>query len=139
MSTAALKTETAIVTTVELTELADAERKYAEAKKKESAAKKAVEFHRQRLAEKVLGVKSWDELKELTPKQVENRYANRLETGDWKPEKGSPAFSFVKTKQGSYPSWKELYVEEFGETKAAEIAMETPITYSYAVEVAAQP
>ena len=139
MPTAALKTETAIVTTVELTELADAERKYAEAKKKESAAKKAVEFHRQRLAEKVLGVKSSDELKELTPKQVENRYSQRLEAGDWKQEKGSPAFSFIKTSQGAHPKWRDLYEEAFSETAADEIAMKTPITYSYAVEVAAQP
>src|ERR1039458_7139768 len=107
MATAALKTETALVTTLELTELADAERKYAEAKKKESAAKKAVEFHRQRLAEKVLGVNSSDELKKLTPKQVENRYANRLEAGDWKPEKGAPSFNFVQTSQGSYPKWRD--------------------------------
>ena len=87
----------------------------------------------------MLGVNSSDELKKLTPKQVENRYANRLEAGDWKPEKGSPAFSFVKTHQGSHPAWKEIYVKIFGETKADEIAIKTPITYSYAVEVAAQP
>ena len=126
---------TAIVTKEELLELADAERKHADAKKKESAAKKQVEFQRQRLAEKVLGVKSSDELKELTPKQVENRYANRIEAGEWKLEKGAPSFNFVKTNQGSYPSWKALYVEAFSESEADEIAAETPITYSYAVEV----
>jgi hypothetical protein len=128
---------TAIVTKDELLELADAERKYAEAKKKESAAKKQVEFQRQRLAEKVLGVKSSDELKQLPPEKVQRLYAKRLERGEWEPGKNAPAFKFVKTNQGSYPSWKELYVEAFNQSKADEIAAETPMTYSYAVEVAA--
>lgn len=138
MPTAAAKVETALVTKDELLELADWERKYADAKKKASAAEKELNFRRQSLAEKVLGLKSSAELKELSPKQVENRYASRLANGDWKPEKGAPAFSFVKTHQGSYPAWKELYIGEFGETKAAEIAAATPVIYSYSVEVRAQ-
>ena len=137
MTTAAAK-ETAVVTKDELIELADWERKYADAKKKSSAAEKELNFRRQQLAEKVLGVKSSDELKELSPKQVENRSAARLAAGDWKAERGAPVFSFVKTHQGSYPAWKALYIEEFGETIAAKIAAEAPITYSYAVEIAPQ-
>lgn len=136
MSAAATK-QTLLVTKDELTELADWERKYADAKKKVSAAEKELNFRRQSLAEKVLGVKSSDELKELSPKQIENRYNARLESGDWKPERSAPAFSFVKTHQGCYPSWASIFVEEFGETRAAEIKARTPIVYSYAVEVAA--
>ena len=132
----ALDKQTAIVTKDELMELADWERKYAEAKKRATAAEKELNFRRQSLAEKVLGVKSSDELKQLSPKQVENRYAARLEAGDWKPERGAPAFTFLKTNQGSYPSWSQLYIKEFGETAAAEIRARTPITYSYTVEVA---
>jgi hypothetical protein len=135
MSTAAAK-QTAVVTKDELLELAEWERKCADAKKKVSAAEKELNFRRQSLAEKVLGLKSADELKELSPKQVENRYTARLDAGDWKPERGAPAFSFVKTHQGSYPPWKALYVKEFGETAAAQISAEAPITYSYCVEVA---
>ena len=132
----ALDKQTAIVTKDELMELADWERKYAEAKKRATAAEKELNFRRQSLAEKVLGVKSSDELKQLSPKQVENRYAARLEAGDWKPERGAPGFTFLKTNQGSYPSWSQLYIKEFGETAAAEIRARTPITYSYTVEVA---
>jgi len=135
MSTAAVK-ETAIVTKDELLQLAEWERKYADAKKKATAAEKELNFRRQSLAEKVLGVKSSDELKQLSPKQAENRSAARLSAGDWKPERGAPAFFFSKTNQGCYPSWSALYVEEFGETRAAEIRARTPITYSYCVEVA---
>ena len=134
MPTAASKT-TLLVTTEELTELAEWERKCADAKKKASTAEKELKFHRLQLAEKVLGVKSEDELKELSPEQVTKRFAKRLEAGDWKPERGAPEFSFVKTNQGRYPSWSTLFIAKMGETAAARISAETPLTYSYAVEV----
>jgi hypothetical protein len=128
--------QTLVVSKDELAEIAEWERKYADAKKKASAAEKELNFRRIALAEKVLGVNSADELKKLSPKQVENRFASRLESGDWKPAPGAPAFTFQKTSQGAYPAWKQLFVDEFGETKAAEISAETPLTYSYCVEVA---
>lgn len=127
--------QTAIVTKSELLELAEWERKFAEAKKKQATAEKEVKFRRLALAEKVLGVKTEDELKELSPLQVSNRYEKRLEAGDWKPERGAPTFNFSKTHEGRYPAWLQLFTEEMGETAAARIKAETPLTYSYAVEV----
>jgi hypothetical protein len=137
MTTAALKLEIALVTKDELAELAEWERKYADAKKKASLAEKELEFRRQALAEKVLGVKSKDELKLLSPEQVQKRYAKRWENGDWKAERGAPEFAFAKTSSGRYPAWRQLFIDELGETAAARIATETPMTYSYAVEVSA--
>lgn len=137
MTVAAAK-QTALVTKDELIELADWERKYADAKKKASAAEKELNFRRQSLAEKVLGITSHDELKRLSPKQVENRFAARLAAGDWKPERGAPEFAFVKTNQGSYPAWSQIYADEFGEAAAALVRSETPVTYSYCVEVSTQ-
>jgi hypothetical protein len=136
MTSAATKT-TLLVTKDELTELANWERKCAEAKKKVSTAEKELEFRRQALAEKVLGVKSKDELKKLSPKEVDRLGAKRLEAGDWKPERGAPAFTFSKTNEGRYPSWSQLYIDELGETAAARVRAETPTTYSYCVEVSA--
>ena len=127
--------QTAVVTKDELLEIADWERKYADAKKKVSAAEKELAFRRQSLAEKVLGISSSDELKELSPAQVQNKFAKRLEAGDWKAERGAPEFSFLKTNEGRYPSWSQLYMQELGETAAARIKAETPLRYSYAVEV----
>lgn len=138
MTTAAAKAtekEIQIVRKDELLELAEWERKYADAEKKASAAKKEVGFRRLQLAEKVLGVKSADELKVLHPEQVLKRFAKRFEAGDWKPERGAPDFSFVKTNQGRYPSWRQLFADELGETAAAKISAETPLTFSYSVEV----
>ena len=89
MTTAAAKLETALVTKDELLELAEWERKHADAKKKVSTAENELEFRRQQLAEKVLGVKSKDELKKLSPKEVDRLGAKRLEAGDWKPERGA--------------------------------------------------
>lgn len=135
MPTAAAKA-TLVVTKDELLELAEWERKYADAKKKAAAAKKELAFRRQQLAEKVLGVKSADELKQLSPEKLLKLYARRLSDGDWKSERGAPSFAFVKTSQGQYPAWSKLYVEELGETAAAKIRTETPIVFSYSVEVA---
>jgi hypothetical protein len=136
MTTAATK-QTVMVSKQELVELAEWERKYADAKKKASAAEKELNFRRQSLAEKVLGLKSSDELKKLPPEKVQKILAQRLANGDWKPERGAPDFTFSKTSQGCYPSWSQLYIDELGETAAAAIRANTPITYSYCVEVAA--
>jgi hypothetical protein len=97
-----------------------------------------LKFRRQALAEKVLGVKSAEELKALSPKEVEKLYAKRLTAGDWKPERSAPAFMFLKTSEGRYPAWKQFYVDLAGETAAAEISANTNPIYSYAVQVAAQ-
>lgn len=134
MTTAAAK-ETALVTKDELLELAAWEDRHAFAKKKVATAEKELAFRRQSLAEKVLGVNSADELKTLSPDQVQKRFDKRLEADDWKAERGAPVFSFLKTNQGRYPSWSQLYIEAMGETAAAEIRKDTPVTYSYSVEV----
>ncbi len=128
--------DTVIVTKDELYELAEWERKYADAKKKASAAEKELDFRRLSLAEKVLGVKSADELKKLSPKEIEKRHAARLNAGDFKSERGAPAFTFAETNHGRYPSWGKIYAAEFGETAAAEISAKTPLIYSYCVKVA---
>lgn len=135
MTTAAK--ETAIVSKNELAELADWERKYVEAKKKVSAAEKELVFRRQSLAEKVLGVKSSEELKKITPAKIQKLQAQRLEVGDWKLERGAPEFLFSKTSEGRYPAWKQLYIGELGETAANAIIADTDVTYSYCVEVVA--
>jgi hypothetical protein len=126
---------TLIVTKDELSELAEWERKYASAKDKLSDAEKELKFQRQRLAEKVLGVATADELKQLAPKQIEQRMQKRLEAGDWKPERGAPEFSFVLTNKGRYPAWSKLYAEELGETAAAGVTANTDYQHSYRVEV----
>jgi len=134
---AATKLEAALVTKDELSELAEWERKHADAEKKASNAKKELKFRRLALAEKVLGVKSEDELKKLSPKEVDRLGSKRLEAGDWKPERGAPVFTFSKTNEGRYPSWSQLYIDELGETAAARVRAETPVSYSYCVEVSA--
>lgn len=133
--TTATKTIGVLVSTSELTELATWEKKYSDAKKKVSEAEKELAFRRQSLAEKVLGIKSADDLKALAPDRVHKLFLKRLESGDWRPERGAPEFSFTKSNEGRYPSWSQLYIEELGETAAARVRAETPLTYSYKVEV----
>jgi hypothetical protein len=137
MTIAAAK-ETVVVTKAELEELAEWEKKYSDATKKQTAAEKELKFRRQQLAEKVLGVTSSDELKALSPEQIARRQAKRLEAGDWRPGANAPEFQFVKTSSGSYPAWKKFYIDELGETAASRIAADAPTVYSYRVEVSAQ-
>jgi hypothetical protein len=135
MSTA-VKLAPAIVTKDELTELADAERAHASAKKKAAAAERDVKIRRLGLAEKVLGIKTEDELKALSPQQLEKKIARRLEVGDWKPDPKAPEFSFVETRSARYPAWKEIFAQKFGQSEADRISDETPLSHSYRVEVA---
>jgi hypothetical protein len=135
MPATAAKLDTSIVTKDELLELAEWERKFAERKKKLAESEKEVEFRRLALAEKVLGIKTKDELKRLSPEQVLKLYQKRWEREEWKAERGAPEFQFKKTHHGTYPAWAKLYLREMGLTAAARISAETPTTYSYAVEV----
>jgi len=128
--------ETAIVTKAELQELADAERAHESAKKKASAAQSTVELRRMQLAEKVLGIKTSDELKTLSPEQIKKKICKRAEAGEWKAADNAPEFEFVKTRSAAYPAWAKLFKQELGEAAAARITNETPISYSYRVEVA---
>ena len=134
MTTAAAK-QTLLVTKDELLELAEAEKSHAAAKKKASSAERDVKICRMRLAEKVLGIKTEDELKALSPQQIEKKIAKRLEAGDWQPGRNAPEFSFVETKAGRYPAWAQIFKSKFGESEADRISNETPMSHSYAVEV----
>lgn len=138
MTATAAKLAPAIVTKDELAEIAKAEKTYADAKKKQAAAELEVKLLRFQLAEKVLGITSEDELKKLGPDQVLKRMAKRFEAGAWSAQKGSPEFEFVKTSQGRYPGWKEIYSTEHGIAAALKITDDTPVSFSYAVAVSAQ-
>lgn len=125
----------AIVTKHELLDLAEAEKNFAKRTKDLAAAKREVEQQRQALAEKVLGITSSDELKQLSPDKIEKKIVRRAEAGEWQLGPGAPEFSFIKTHEGRYPSWVKLYAEQFGESAADKIRDETPLTYSYRVDV----
>jgi hypothetical protein len=127
--------EVAVVTKDELLELAESEKEHAKAKKKAADAERDVKLRRYKLAEKVLGIKTEDELKALPPEKVEKLITKRLEAGDWKPERGAPEFTFKKSSHGTYPSWAKIYIAEHGQSAALAIVADTPVTYSYTVEV----
>ncbi len=135
MTATAAKPAPALVTKDELLEIAEWKRKLAKATKAASDAEKEVKYRTLALAEKVLGVKTEEELKSLTPAQVGKLHSERALEGLFKSERGAPGFVFSKTNEGRYPSWAKLFAQELGETAAARIKAETPLTYSYAVEV----
>lgn len=132
---AKLEVATSVITKAELLELADAEADYSKYTKKLADAKREVETRRQELAEKVLGIKSSDELKALDPNQVLKLFEKRWEKELWKLGPGAPEFSFVESSHGRYPAWAQLFVDEMGQTAAARIKLETPESHSYRVAV----
>lgn len=137
MSTAAQTArEVAVVTKLELLELAEAEKAYANAKAKVTATENDVKLRRLQLAEKVLGIKTEDDLKMLDPKAVEKKLQRRLEAGDWTLGKGAPEFCFVQISKGRYPAWRQVYAAEHGESEATRITNETDYQYSYKIAVA---
>jgi hypothetical protein len=127
---------TQIITKQELVELRELEKSYSDASKKAAALEKDLKFRRLALAEKVLGVTTADELKVLSIEQVQKLYAKRQAAGLWELGWRAPVFAFELVKQGAYPPWKELFIAEMGETAANKISAETPVTYSYRIEVA---
>jgi hypothetical protein len=94
-----------------------------------------VKFRRLQLAEKVLGIATAEELKQLSPEKLLKLLGKRFDAGDWKLERGAPLFAFVQTSSGRYPAWAKLFAEALGETAANRIKAETPIIYSYSVAV----
>lgn len=138
MTTAAAKPAIAplVVTKDELESLRELEKKFADRKKQVADLEREVKLARLQLAEKVLGIKTEDELKALPPEKVQKLYAKRLAEGDWKLERGAPVFAFKKTSSGTYPAWAKLFADELGQVAAEKIKSETPTKYSYAVEVA---
>jgi hypothetical protein len=137
MTATAAKLAPVLVTKDELTEIADAEAKHAKLSTQAAEAEREVKRLRQQLAEKVLGVKTAEDLKSLTPEQMQKLFTRRWEKGEWKAERGAPEFSFVESSHGRYPSWHQLYIEELGESAAAQVSADTSISWSYKVAVAA--
>jgi hypothetical protein len=133
MSLAASVTE--VVSRDELLELADLETRYAAATKAVSEVERALKAARLGLAEKVLGEAAKD-LRLMDPEHLEKLTAERARRGFWKCSRNTPPFLFLKTSSGRHPAWRQIYVEMNGEAAAEKITAETPIFYSYRVDVA---
>lgn len=128
--------ETQIVTEAELLELAELEKHYAEAKKLQSACERKTKAARLSLACKVLGIKTADEFSALDPGKVEALMAERAGLKFWKAERKSPPFVFLKIWEGRNPSWRDEFIKLKSEAEAERLTAETPMAYSYRVDVA---
>lgn len=127
--------QTEEVTRAELLELKAAEEAYAKASKALTEAENAVKPLRLALAEKVLGIKTADELKAMAPETVAARMVKRSRIGLWAKNSNAPRFEFVKTSQGRYPSWRAEFIAIRGEVAAENITRLTPTIYGYKVDV----
>lgn len=132
-----IATETVLVTRSELVALRDAEEAFAAASRALTQAENAVKPLRLALAEKVLGIKTSDELKAMAPEEVDKRVQKRIKSGAIEIVRGAPRFKFVKTSAGRYPAWKAEFIAAKGEVAAEKLTAETPSIFSYRVEVAA--
>jgi len=128
----ALRTE--VVTKAELLQLAKAEKEYADIQRHASFAESDVKARRLALVEKVLGLTS-EQLKHLSPDEVQRLYLLRLQKRLWEPQKSAPLFVFEESSHARRPEWKDLHIALNGEAAAARVVAETETTYSYRVKV----
>ncbi len=129
----ALATE--VVTKAELIELRDCQEEYKRAAKKADALEAKLELLQFCLVEKVLGLKSADELKSLPLEKVQRLCDRRQDQGLWELGEKAPIFTFRQTSHGRYPAWKELFIGLRGEAAAMRITNQTKETFSYRIEV----
>jgi len=130
------KTPVQIVTHAELFDLAQLEKQYSEANKAKDAVERKVKAARLALAQKVLGVKTADELAALDPSTLDELMAVNEQKGVWKSERKAPPFLFLKTWEGRCPSWRDEFVKLKSEAEAEKITAETDKRYAYRVDVA---
>jgi hypothetical protein len=105
---------------------ADRARNKAEDKKKSSAMK---------VLEALLGVKTEDEIRALSPDELKRRARARIRAGQV-VLKGIDADALLeniiqKSKSERRPSWKDCFIAVHGESKATEIQEATEETFSY--------
>jgi hypothetical protein len=124
-----------VITRQELSEIADWEKKRAEAARALQDAEKQLYPRRLSLAQKVLGVELEDEYRAMDPEQIEKVALRRFNRGLWELGWGAKAFKFVKTWEGRSVHWKELFIAHAGELAAAKAQADTPKLFSYKVEV----
>lgn len=127
-----------VVYAAEVAALRKAEEKYRAAAEAFTAAENAVKPLRLELASKVLGVKTSDEFKTLSPEQVESIASERRGKGLWGTVRGCSKFRFVKVSGARYPAWRQEFIALRGEVEAEKIMAATSPTYSYRVEVGGQ-
>lgn len=127
--------EKIVITRTELLCLREAEKKYREAVAAQTAAENIVKPLRLEFATKVLGITTSDELRAMSPEEVERLLQKRAKQCEFETVRGAPQFRFVKTSSGRYPAWKSLFISRLGEAVADSITAETPMLYSYIVQV----
>ena len=124
-----------VVTKGELKEIRELEAEKSELAHAMSEVEKKLKPKVLGLAEKVLGVTSADEFKTLSPTEVETRLIRRLEQKKWRCGPGAGFFQFVKTSEGRYPKWKDLFIKATSASRAEQEAADAPKIYSYRIEV----
>lgn len=129
------KLEPAVITRVELRELAEWELKLAGAKRLVAEAEKQLYPRRLAIAKKVLGTDLEADYRAMDPQELERLMLRRFDRGLWQYGYGAKTFRFVQTWAGRTPAWKELYIAEAGELAAANAEANTPKRYAYRIEV----
>ena len=84
--------------------------------------------------EKVLGVKTLDEVKALDSQAMANLLHKRIEDGAFTVENGAD-FDFAIPKGGERrnPKWKDLFIGKNGEAAAKQAEADTPVSHTWHV------
>jgi hypothetical protein len=124
-----------IVTLKDIKQACQAQTKAAAAGRAKDSADAKKKAANMRVFEALLGVKTEDEVRALSPKEMKRIVRQRVRAGQVELDGISAATLLDKVIQKSKserrPSWRDNFVYVHGESKALEIQQATPETFSY--------
>jgi endonuclease YncB( thermonuclease family) len=121
----------------EIKQACRAYKKYAKANKAKEAAEASKKTAAMAVFEKLLGVKSEDEVRAMSPEEMKSVARRRIRQGLVTLEPGTISLTDLlekviqKSKSERRPSWKDCFIAVHGESKATEIQEATAETFSY--------
>jgi hypothetical protein len=123
-----------VITKAEIDEAIELRKQHSLASKTARIAEQKCQVAQMKIFEKLLGIKSADELKWFSPEQIEKIFTERINKKTVLLEDPNSNFKIEQTSAQRRPEWKELYIQALGESKATEAHLATPMQYSYAIK-----
>lgn len=124
--------KTGLITKTEVDAALAATRQYSELGHKFRAAEREMKKQVGGIFERLLGVKSLDEVSSMSPNQIAVAIKERVEAGLVKLEDGN--FDIKLSKKEQRPSWKDEFIAANGEAAAKGVMTTCPYSFHYRLE-----
>lgn len=125
---------TPVITAKEIKTALDARRAYSAAKREANRLEEESKSASLKVLEIALGIKSYSELKEMTPEQVLKLYTKRFKKNLFFIEDGAQEFTIAMTSKKRAVEWKEEFIAAVGESVAIEVLKAAPANFTYCLK-----